>query len=716
MPIRINEILSSNEAESDQIVNDVLTILQTGCESVSGEFYDDEKSMYYLAYDLMDALTGKRALRCVFSLCLTENESKINNIDVVIPNNKIQQLKFTFRDEDESRSIGEVWEVEKDDIHTKVEVVNRNVFPYELEGDRMISLSAMPYGEVRFADNIGEINKNLGFKPTVTEWQEAAGLGRDPITIGLAPDFVGMGMMICRIISHKKANIGIADHNYDGIIVNLETGLGEMPALLSMKYKDQIKDGRYIVMYADLKADFATAKKYYGRTKIMGFFISPRINNYSLDRNYRSFGMPFLDERTHSLVQLLERAYKEGTHYRNYYGTDYINLWFKSKGVFVSGNRIADGNDFQLILDTVREAGELRADGYDMHETGDCEVELMIVQEYKSVLKRSKTRKQLLMKSKENGNNLLFVDVLNADIIPSFLPGDVLKLQLAGIAEEVHYFKDEEEYKKYAQENNQTYLEDGELLSEGWLVNECSNLDESEKRPQFSDLVRVRGKVEYGYINEIEYNSEGDLTSYNHFWIETKIGSLDIVHSYEQVTNKDLKIIDRGSIFVGLVRLQGDAMNDEYENGMVLNEINNLKALRYAIYTNQPDRISSFVREDVVLDHGKLDLTNKDANEYDIEKTGQTVLQEGLITLKSMIGLYNEEVEGCRTYIASIVKSPEKPEFEQGRNCIFFSGEKRNQSDIIILIDCDNEGMISRIYFRDNYEYTLSADVATDFL
>ena len=149
MPIRINEILAKNEQETNILGDDILKLIEEDAGTLSGVYEDKNSKMQMQSYDLFDEITGEKVLRCVFTLKTLEAARELRDIDVVIPNEKLQELDFISKDEGISEA-SQMWTIEKDDKRTQLEVVNRYVLGREIDGKETVSLSAMPYGEILF--------------------------------------------------------------------------------------------------------------------------------------------------------------------------------------------------------------------------------------------------------------------------------------------------------------------------------------------------------------------------------------------------------------------------------------------------------------------------------------------------------------------------------------------------------------------------------------
>lgn len=258
MPVRIDEILA-DEKDRDQLIEDVLSVIRN--DGLVPHVHADKENGYIMtAFDLKDRNDGTNILRLIYTLKMVdEKDIELKDIDVTIPNEETVVLDLYEQEEDDMviEPFYEIWNADHEGNRTYVETVNRLVRKGDIKGKNEVSLSAMTYGEMTFANDLDTINLQLGFKPKVYDWQKAAGLGDEPLVIGLAEDFIGMGMLIGRIVSCKKIDVMIGNNSYPAVIARLKTGFGMMPALFGIEHAEEIREGRLVSLKAEIKADLA---------------------------------------------------------------------------------------------------------------------------------------------------------------------------------------------------------------------------------------------------------------------------------------------------------------------------------------------------------------------------------------------------------------------------------------------------------------------------
>ena len=554
---------------------------------------------------MKDANTAEPVLRCVFTIQERDNANEIVDIDITIPNEKTTDLTFLSKEENESSLYYEVWNVEYDGRRSTVETVNRLFIPDEIDGEQAVSLSAIPFGEPRFSDNLDEMGSSFGFKPTKYEWQEALGMGSEPITIGFSEGFVGSGCMLGKIESHESVDIAIGEGVYSAIIVHLKTGYGDIPALFPKRYIGQIADGRYVFINTELKADFSCgAQSYYGTIAYRSEEFSKSFNSYYHAKTYRPFAMEFMDENPNYLPPLIRRAMETGTYIRNYYGNDYINCWFRSTGNNSYVGQRRAGQALQFVLDTISEDGQIKVRAYDFHTTGELCPDLVIIRELDDRKISPGSKKLLARMADDKDETPLIINIVNSAILPSYLPGDTISPQLVGLAAEFKYFSSEEEYHDYL---NSSGISD--LILGDYRIPCMKGESALTKKYDFkTQEICISGIVRAPYVNQIVFDEDTYLTTFTYLWIETKLGKLPIVHTLS-IPEEEIQKVRDGSLFFGKITLQGDAMMDEYEKGIIIDHYHNIRALRYYLTNNDSNRIHSIMADNVRFRSDSTNIT-----------------------------------------------------------------------------------------------------------
>ena len=176
---------------------------------------------------------------------------------------------------------------------------------------------------------------------------------------------------------------------------------------------------------------------------------------------------------------------QEGKGITGYYGLPYINKHF---------------GDAQIILNTEfisEEEKKLDITAIDTHCRGRCVWEVRMTGMDLTSKKAPKTQKRFVV-SRPAGGGMAVVNVVNADVLPSYASGELVKMQVIAFARDVNYFADEAAY-----EENETgefkgrklLIEEGHIFPTGMLMNRNPNSEDFEKNDWMDDHVLLRGTV-----------------------------------------------------------------------------------------------------------------------------------------------------------------------------------------------------------------------------
>jgi len=230
-------------------------------------------------------------------------------------------------------------------------------------------------------------------------------------------------------------------------------------------------------------------------------------------------GMDFFRESEESVRSLIGYVISEGKAIVGYYGYPYINCHFK---------------DAQMIARTKRddEAKRIEFLGMDTHSAGNCVWEVQIGamdidRKDKDVLER-----RCAVRRREDHGGIAVVNIVNADVLPSFEEGENLTLQMVAFPEFIEYFKDEDEYVKSCPEESngrKFLLSDGTMMPTGLFRNRSPESEDFEKDERFDDLMLVRGTVKGLRNGRLAFGDE-EQNAYIRCFIDTEFGELEILH------------------------------------------------------------------------------------------------------------------------------------------------------------------------------------------
>lgn len=395
-------------------------------------------------------------------------------------------------------------------------------------------------------------------------------------------------------------------------------------------------------------------------------------------------GLGFLVETEEQVRSLWGYIAQEGKAIIGYYGFPYLNQHF--------GNA-------QLILRAIRNDEEKRFElvGMDTHSSGDCiwEVRLSdmnIARKDADVMER-----RCIVKKKSDGGGMAVVNIVNADVLPSFDEDEEVNLQMIAFPASIEYFKDEEAYAASQPEgpNGKKWLLcDGTMVPTGLLHNRDPESDAFEADEDLDDLMLIRGTVKALYHGVVELGGEA-FNAYLRCIIGTEYGDLEIVHTIDDVKEEQRDHIRVGATVNGVFTLSGDAAIGEYEKGLVLDEANDLSILRATFAGADPERIRFVFAEDATYfaEYNNATYRGRDA----------------------IIERLKYVADGARhfAYMAEIVSVDEGDAplpYSAGRRCIVVASEEANNYESIAFADIDENGRISRLVTSDNSRYHFRID------
>ena len=312
-----------------------------------------------------------------------------------------------------------------------------------------------------------------------------------------------------------------------------------------------------------------------------------------------------------------------------------------------------------------------------------------------------RAERTLMLNHAKTGKGSLIVNVVNADILPSFLENDIVKLQMVAFPYSIHYYSDDESYDNAqpASKLGQKYvLADGSLFPIWYLYNHDPDIEESKKDYSKDDLVQFRGTVKELQWGKVKFGDEFEVDDFVRCIVDTQYGLLEIIHMMEQVDESEYGNIKVGAVVGGLCVLSGNAAVMEHENGMVFDEEHDLRLIRHAFLKGQTIRMLYAFNEDVA---------------FGFKSTGEIRLsrKELVKRLQAMLDIQEQEYFLHMGTIISVDNDNEAlPEYKVGKRCIVFARGSEKELEYIAFIDVDDNGKIARLSFTSDYRYRFAVD------
>lgn len=378
-------------------------------------------------------------------------------------------------------------------------------------------------------------------------------------------------------------------------------------------------------------------------------------------------------------------GWKKGFRYEvsvisNYYGIaySYINCHLGNVEIVIKYRRNGDGEE--------------EVYGFDTHCDGRSVWLLQIVKDLTG--DGDPLCRKLLLRGK-NDRDLFIADVVNADVLPSFSAGEMIRLQMIAYADEIRFSESEE-----ACRENSSPEDDG--TGSVFPKDAVCPVDPpaNGSRHTGQEYVHVRGTIREIAWDRSFYELDGEESrDFIRCTVKTQYGDLDIVANAGNIDRNRIRDINEKGGFIAdcTARLCGDAGIYEY-HGILRNKKTNLKLVRYTLEQGDPERLRSSLADDFV---------------YHSEISGKHVeTADGFIDL-----LRQSRAEGRRrraSYaVAERCTKENDPRYPAGTGCLILTEDGDGSS--VIFVDTKGE-KISRILQSNAGDYRLMDERESSFL
>ena len=263
MPVHFNSFIADREEQlKTKLFSDIVTKYTEEADNV---FVNDDKTKIHMTSYFKDINTKKNIGKVVITLIVRKDNIELVDSDIVLLSDKKIKLHFEEKLEQssEANEYYMVFDLESE-RHFDIETVNRYCIKEELEdSDRDAYLSAFPF-QLDLYENEEEMNKALGMGEEV----DIPGMGKK--VIGMDPKMMSDGrvmtgsnepcsFIIGQVKDYKDVEIDIANNIIKFKIIDLETGIGNMPVAVHGENFDlsKLKKDVLLGMVADVKADLS---------------------------------------------------------------------------------------------------------------------------------------------------------------------------------------------------------------------------------------------------------------------------------------------------------------------------------------------------------------------------------------------------------------------------------------------------------------------------
>lgn len=400
---------------------------------------------------------------------------------------------------------------------------------------------------------------------------------------------------------------------------------------------------------------------------------------------FECFGLEFMRESEETMGGVFAYVAQNGHPITGYYGSPYLNTPM---------------GDVEIIGRTEIKEDEkaLELRGLDTHCGGPCVWRGRLSSMNVNKKDADKMERRVVL-NREDGSGMAVVNVVNADVLPCFDEGEEITLQMIGLAVDVHYYADEDQYadaQPAMRNGHKMLLAEGGVFPSGLLRNHDPDSEDFEKNDWMDDHVLIRGTVKDIFWGTFEL---GD-TKENLFLkttIDTDFGPIQICHTIEQVPEAERTNIKPGSIISGIFVLSGDAAIYEYENGFVRDEEHDLKAFKTMFQNGDPKRVRSLFTEDAV---------------YFKEDSGETFAGRDAIISRLISAQGDNEVKYF-AHLATIVEVDPGDQvlpFKVGTRCLVLAAGEENRYETIVFFEHDEKGWVKKMHTSTNGRYHFRID------
>lgn len=260
----------------------------------------------------------------------------------------------------------------------------------------------------------------------------------------------------------------------------------------------------------------------------------------------------------------------------------------------------------------------------DVHNEGNCVWTCRV----KAVLPNAPDdpmSKQVLVSTWED-EGMAVVELINADILPSYEPGEKIQFQVIAQALQAHYYADEERFLEAEADTSRAAEAAGEerwapaeecVFPVGFLRRHTVEGGKKQEVPlsEEDSVMRVWGTVKAVAVEEAKME-EKTASRYLVCRIDTEFGELEVVHSIDAVAQEERDNVKAGAVISAICQLSGDVMIYDYDQGIVRDEKNNLMLFRQAFAQNHAwERVRPALDENCHYrsENSGTELTGRDA-------------------------------------------------------------------------------------------------------
>lgn len=397
---------------------------------------------------------------------------------------------------------------------------------------------------------------------------------------------------------------------------------------------------------------------------------------------FENFGLDFIKEDRNSWSGFLGYLAEKGRRVEGYSGCPSVFCTMGDIDFYIHTQKNGDRYEF-CSIDTHcsgNSVWEMKFTGIDITDKDSCPA-----------------GRAFMFKNCKDGSGTLPVNLVNADLLPSYFENDVVKMQMCALPLQINYYENEEMYKKSQHKilNRKKYIpEIGVLFPAGFMQNHTIGGKKDKNSGLGDDVVLFAAKVKSVYYGVFDFEQK-KLNTFVRCIAETNYGDIVFAHTFDRVPKTQRSLIKRGSVIYGYCILSGDAAIYDYENGIVKNFDNDFRLVRHVMEKGQAERLRPVLTDNSVYDSYSSCMLY----------TGAQAITERLQSISD--NMKNR----CFAFPATISsRSDSNLEYGRGTRCIVLAYNEKDNFESIVFIDVSEEGNIERIKISNDSRYLFYLD------
>ncbi len=396
-----------------------------------------------------------------------------------------------------------------------------------------------------------------------------------------------------------------------------------------------------------------------------------------------NYGLDFFEDSDESLMGFVGYCAKNGKAITGYYGVPYLFMPM--------------GNTEFWVKTEKDSFGKFQVSGFDSHCANSCVWEMIHSGIDITPKDTSKLEKVIMFNKADTHGGLLPVQLITADVLPSFRKGDKVKMQVVALPLEISYYADEEDYAaaQPSDKNGKKWLlANGSLAALSFLYNHAPGRYEQGKEYDTDVHVQFTATVKKLYHGTFEMEGEAHNT-FIRCIVDTEYGELEFDHTVDQVSEDLRNNIHVGAVISGTCILSGDVAIYEYDQGVVKDFEHNLRLLRHTFEDGDPERMCTVLAESAVY---QSDNSNR--------------IYSGPRQIIDRFQYVREHrSEDYVAHLATITSVDSQDlAYLVGTRCIVLASGAEDNYESIAFLHVDDEGMITKIRICTDSRYHFSID------